>query len=318
VQYPLIASSKDGGNTWSYTLDSATATSVPADFNSGGSFNSVSCSGQTCVAAGSYSNGSSVQYPLIASSKDGGNTWSYTLDSVTATSVPANFNNGGNFNNVSCSGLACIAAGAYSNNAGVQYPLIASSKDGGNTWTYTLDNATATSVPADFNNSGNFNSASCGGQVCVAAGSYSNNTGVQVEYPLIASSQDGGNTWSYTLDSTTATSVPADFNPNSSSGQFNSASCTGLACIAAGSYSNGSSVQYPLIASSKDGGNTWTYTLNSANVPVDFLNQGTFTSTSTSSSMSSLLPDSLAFLNDQHNALEERLVIATKNNKKQF
>ncbi|MFI4918957.1 MAG: hypothetical protein ACHP65_05320, partial [Legionellales bacterium] len=202
--YPLLATS-NGSGLWTYTIDSYT-TILPDDYVTGIPynqtgrlvFNSASCSGQTCLAVGAYSNSSSfsrVQYPLIASSKDGGNTWIYTLDSATATSVPANFNNGGNFKSASCSGQTCVTAGFYSNGSGfsgVQYPLIASSQDGGNTWSYTLDSATATSVPADFNGDGNFNNVSCSGQTCVTAGFYSNGSGFSgVQYPLIASSQDG-------------------------------------------------------------------------------------------------------------------------------
>jgi hypothetical protein len=75
--YPLLAKSMDGGVSWSYAIDSLTPT-LPNGTTSG-HFTSANCSGQTCLAAGQYSNDSKV-YPLLALSTDGGASWSYRID----------------------------------------------------------------------------------------------------------------------------------------------------------------------------------------------------------------------------------------------
>ncbi|MFI4919063.1 MAG: sialidase family protein [Legionellales bacterium] len=284
AQYPLIATSQDGGNTWGYTLDSSSTPSVPTDFSTVGAFTGASCTGQACVAVGSYYNGT-VYYPLVATSKDNGNTWIFTVDSY-KTALPVDYVSGAGgmssvFTSVSCSGQTCVAAGAYSNTgANNTYPLIATSNDSGNTWTYTVDSATT--LPSDYvtgsqgKGSAVFTSVSCTGQICVAAGSYSNGTAI---YPLVAMSKDSGNTWVFTVDSYT-TALPVDYVTGGGTGSyvFNSTSCTGLTCVAAGAYFNGTAI-YPLIVTSKDSGNTWSYTLDSSSspsVPVDFSTLGEF------------------------------------------
>ena len=114
------------------------------------------------VAAGSYQDTNETSYPLLATSSDSGASWVYTLDSATSPSVPSRFSNDGSFNGVSCRGLNCVAAGSYTSTNGIsqnpEYPLLATSSDGGVSWTYTLDSTTSPSVPSDYSNNARFNS----------------------------------------------------------------------------------------------------------------------------------------------------------------
>ena len=99
---------------------------------------------------------------MVASSADAGKTWTYTIDNQTSPSVPAGFTNSGYFNSANCNGFICVATGYYlggSNQPYIQYPLIASSTDGGASWKYTLDSAQPTR-PSDYYTAGVFYSAS--------------------------------------------------------------------------------------------------------------------------------------------------------------
>ena len=284
--YPLLVKSSDGGASWVSTLYSTIPT-PPTGYGSSGIFHSVSCSGLNCVAAGSYNDLSEVTYPLIATSADGGATWSYTLDAET-TGLPEDYDSTGIFNSVSCSGVNCVAAGSYLNLGGVPYPLIATSADGGASWTYTLDSAMPT-LPSDFyaqagSTTSTLTSVSCSGLHCVAAGNYTSTNG-SVIYPLLATSNNGGASWVYSLDSTTSPSAPSNL---VGAGIFNSVRCVGVHCVAAGNYngtnSSSQNTLYPLLATSSDGGVSWVYTLDSTtptSVPSEDFGYGRFNSNET-------------------------------------
>lgn len=293
--YPLLVTSTNNGATWTYTLDSTTTPSVPADYLNNAVLSSISCFGTQCVAAGHYQSttAGNPTYPLLITSADSGVTWSYTLDSATSPSVPGAYDNGGAFSSVSCNGLICVAVGQYQNTAAGNpyYPMAAMSSDGGTTWSYSIDSTTTPAVPGDYVNNGIFNSVSCNNLYCVAAGQYQSSTSA---FPLLATSADGGTTWTYTLYSS---SVPADYLNN---GVFNSITCAGLNCIAAGQYqsTNPGHPTYPLLATSTDGGATWAYTLDSTtipSVPLDYYNSGTLYGDG-SNTLSTLLPNVLRAL----------------------
>ena len=133
-------------------------------------------------------------------------------------------------------------------------------------------------------------SLTCAPGSLIAAGQYSNGT---TNYPLLANSTNGGATWTYSITSSAPT-LPSDY---SNSGTFSGASCSGLNCVAAGGYSNGTTY-YPLLANSTNGGATWTYSITSSatTLPSDYINYGRFNGASVS--MFSLLPDSLRFVDD--------------------
>ena len=243
---PLILHSNDGGATWARNDDYPSI-----ELNDyAGRFSSVSCSGLVCVAVGD-----SDAVPLIANSQDGGATWTLRFHKNNpSTKLPDDFE-GGSFNSVSCSGLACVAVGTYGQRAGGSFgrPLAATSDDGGSTWIFSIDSSTP-ALPVDSAVT-ILKDASCSGLKCVAAGFYLHNMGSS---PLLAQSQDGGKSWVYAVKQDVPT-FPANFK----SGGFDSVSCSGNTCIAAGNYEDQTD-GYPLVAASKDGGVTWEYTLNNS------------------------------------------------------
>lgn len=313
---PLLGNSTDGGMTWTYSINSQTP-SLPADFVNG-NLQSISCSGEHCIVAGTYNNGTADR-PLMASSADSGATWNYVIDSSTSAALPSGLSFA-YLKNASCSAGHCIAVGGYqastytqylvkSNDAGVTWtlgvdydtpalptgfiygffeggscsgqnciaagaamfsptfqgrPLLLSSTDAGVTWAYTVFGDSSV-FPSNIVR-GQFNSASCSGQYCIAAGVY--NIGGAHDLPFLIGSSDGGVSWTSKIYSGSPTE-PTNF----SYGSFISTSCAGQHCVAAGSYNNGGAQDLPLVASSADGGATWTYTLNSTTPtpPSDFV-----------------------------------------------
>lgn len=294
--YPLLANSIDGGTTWAYRIDGTATppggpgntTLLPADYVNAGVFNSVSCNGYNCIAAGVYAtnyNGSQT-YPLLSYSINGGTTWAYVIDSTPA-SLPADYTNGGVFSSTSCANQNCVAAGQYSNST-TQFPMLAYSANGGISWRYAI-NSTPNTLPVDYVSGGIFNSVTCSQLNCVAGGQYLNN---ETTFPLLAHSTDGGMNWSYSINSSPAT-LPADY---VNGGVFKTTSCKGLNCLAAGQYYNGVAT-YPLLAYSQNGGTTWSYGIDRIHpaLPADYVDAGTFNSVSVGI-ISAYLPESLRVL----------------------
>ena len=206
---PLLAKSKDGGKTWSYSADilSDLETKIGHGYL-GGIFNAASCSGSgakaICIASGSYFR-KSRSIPLIAISKDAGDSWTFPdfIYTKLKSVVDADFV-GGNFDGASCIGKGkktiCLASGQYCDKAKACFPLMALSTNGGKTWSYppsVFSNLSAVIDPAF--NSGLLSDVNCSGtdnnNFCIAAGQYSNNQSGAI--PLIAMSTDSGNTWTY-------------------------------------------------------------------------------------------------------------------------
>lgn len=241
--------STDSGQTWVSTINRTTP-AVPVDYTGYGDVSYNSCSGQICIAGGSYNNNGN-RYPLMATSQDKGLTWSYTITSA-SPALPPDYSSDARIVYTSCSGQNCIAVGRNTV-AGQNFPLVASSNDGGLTWNYTI-NTTTPALPMGTTSAWLLN-GNCSGARCVIAG-YSNDA--MDSYPLLAASTNGGASWTYVIKGTSL-AFPPDY---VSSGTFMSANCSGLNCIAVGSYNN--PVQtFPLIATSNDGGSSWRYTLDS-------------------------------------------------------
>jgi hypothetical protein len=266
--FPLLAVGTQGGSQWSYAID-ATPASLPDQYGQFGGLTSVSCNASLCMAAGSYENTTPKEYPLLAVGTQGGTHWTYAIDDLGP--LPSDFNDGGNLNGVSCSEQVCIAAGSYSTlTPNLTYPLIARSAPPGSTPTYTLTSSGP--LPASFGGSYlNFAAASCDGQLCIAAGTYYALNGIQ--YPLLALSSDGGVNWSYPVDKN---NLPFHFDSN---GSLASASCSGQNCVAGGGYADVSFNFYPLLISSQDGGQTWSYRIDQSTAPLH-TNNGFFNAVS--------------------------------------
>ncbi|MCW8398946.1 hypothetical protein OQJ26_09105 [Legionella sp. PATHC038] len=274
TQYPMLANSQNGGTSWTYVIDKSKT--LPSGYTGSGIFNGVSCSGLHCVAGGQYVD-SSIKYPLLAYSQNGGASWTYVIDK--SKTLPTGYTGSGIFYGVSCSGLTCVAGGQYSDGLAI-YPLLASSQDGGATWTYTIEKGK--NLPAGFADGGLFFTVNCSGLNCVAGGQYSDGS---ILYPLLASSLDGGTTWTYTIAKNK--NLPSGF---TDIGTFLRVHCSGSRCIASGLYF-GNSIQYPLVANSQDGGATWIYSIDaSKTLPLDFSTGGFINS----GVVSSLFPESVA------------------------
>lgn len=179
---PLLAYSKDRGLTWRYA-----AMTLPSN-NFWTFASNVSCSGPNCVVVANS--------PLLASSSDGGSTWRYPISRSTPTlpngCLPGEFTLAA----TSCSEQSCVAVGRCTTPNGFA-PLIAQSKNGGASWIYT--NATTTLSLLSPNQFLQLSTVYCKGLICTATGSYLPNANGRI-LPLIATSNDGGITWHYTLN----------------------------------------------------------------------------------------------------------------------
>jgi len=262
LTYPSLAVGTAGGKNWSYSLDEVKGT-MPFDFLNKGVFNDVNCSGDTCVAGGSYESTDGNFYPMLAVSSNGGVNWSYSVERGTGTPsdfVPNNSVESVAFTSVTCSSTSyCIAVGYYQGSTGgdKQDIMIATTTNGGTNWTYEVSGVSG--LPPGFQ-FGVLNSVACTGSgvtaVCVTGGYY-NFAGEQF-FPLLALSTDGGTIWTYQI---TEANPPVNMG---TSGIFNSVSCSGATtsavCAAAGFYDvAGTFAQYSLLALSTNGGTVWTY-----------------------------------------------------------
>jgi uncharacterized repeat protein (TIGR02543 family) len=210
------------------------STATPATFASGvqntapnDSFNAVSCSGTTCVAAGQFKDAAGNNEAMTETSSNGGATWSNAQPATFATGVqntaPNDF-----FSAVSCSGTTCVAAGGFYHGAGNE-AMTATSSDGGATWSNAQPATFASGV---LNTAPNtyFIAVSCSGTTCVAAGELKDAAGNYEA--MTATSSDGGATWSNAQPATFASGVqntaPFDY--------FYAVSCSGTTCVAAGQF----------------------------------------------------------------------------------
>lgn len=290
VRPMLVVRNQSTSNLWVYPEDVTTPQFTPTAANPvvypfvSGEFLSTNCSGNTCIATGSYDDGM-VHRPLLAVSHDAGNNWDYPNsipDPVGLTTYP--FNRSGTLNSGSCSGNTCIAVGLYDDGLYNQ-SMLAVSQDSGSTWNY-VDSVT-TSVNSNYSN---LLATSCSGNVCIASGYYIDG---MKPYMFLVSSQDSGTTW--TFQSSLATNK----------GSLTSASCLANYCIAAGNYELGV-VTRPIVVFSVDSGLTWNIP-ESVKIPQfspalvnpehDFYRNGAFNGAGTASGSNSLLPDSLKFIN---------------------
>ncbi|WP_058447665.1 WD40/YVTN/BNR-like repeat-containing protein [Legionella feeleii] len=243
----LILVSNSSGESWF-----AANPVLPADFLNLASLNSATCTGTTCVAAGTYMNVLNIQLPLLLVSHNSGASWV----SVTPTLSPT-FSDLGTINSVTCEGTVCIATGFFFDTLFQGLPLILVSNDLGNSWNFVTP-----SLPGDFSNFGFFNAVACTGSVCNGAGNY--NDGV-VTQPLFFHSTDTGATWS----SVNATTLPPNFSDIAS---LRSITCIASNCIAAGDYADAGSIFFPMLFVSSNQGASWTSF--GLTVPADFADSG--------------------------------------------
>ena len=151
---------------------------------------------------------------------------------------------------VSCSGLTCVAAGAFVGTGINEFAMTDTSSDGGLTWDVAQPATFAAGVQ-DTNAQTTFTSISCSGSTCVAAGQY-----LASDYALVAmteTSTDAGLTW--------ATPQPVSFASGvqyaSPYADFNAVSCSGSTCVAAGEFQDVSGSVEAMTQTTNDSGATW-------------------------------------------------------------
>lgn len=302
---PLLVQSQNSGNSWDYPGSITDPVLAPDTYDNYGNFTSVSCTGTTCVAVGSYESPGLIRRPLLAVTNDSGSNWSYD-NSVTTPifTAPATypFVGLGIFNAVSCISTTCVAGGYY-NDGVAQRPLLAVSQDLGNTWVFPFSITAPDFIPGNpfpYNNNGTINSVSCTSSICIAVGTYFDAGNVQ--RPLLAQSLDSGSTWEYPASITNPSFVPFDYFSFDNNGQLYSAKCNEEICIASGTYFSSSlTTTTPLIVTSKDKGVTWEYPAVITDIYFEPNNNNAFSSDGVfygigASPNGAFLPDSLQFI----------------------
>lgn len=258
-QRPLLAISQNSGTTWSYPESIAAIVFTPNlhPFDNLAFLFGASCYDNMCIASGQYRSGG-VRRPLLAVSQDSGSNWIFP-GSITEPVFTDEFINGV-LSSASCSGSACIAVGKYVSTSGITRPLLALNQKPNTDWIYPEIITTPEFTPDNtypFNNNGLFNSASCEGSTCIAVGDYIDNDGNT--RPLLALSKNSGTDWTYPTSITESIFTPPNSYPYYTYASFNGASCNGSTCVAVGEYASSADDFHPLLAVSKDSGETWIF-----------------------------------------------------------
>ncbi len=290
--YPLLALSTRTSlwSTWRYPNQVTTPT--VANFSQG-ELADVTCTGDRCMAVGAYvATSSTTPLPLLALGTNLGSTWTYPgdiTDPNSSSTPPSPQFSSGRLNSITCYTNLCMAVGVYTDTSGGKRPLLALSTDLGNTWIYPnqiTDPTTSSMPPSPQFASGGLSRITCRDGTCMAAGAYTDTSGVQ--RPLLALSTDGGSTWTYPnqiTDPATSSTPPSPALGDSTQGSLTDVSCAESLCMAAGTYYP--STQNPLLAVSTDSAtwNIWSYPNqltdpNSNSNPIEppFTGYGLFTS----------------------------------------
>lgn len=275
AQLPLLALTNNKGSSWQYppVIFKNLKTVIDPDFVSGELFNSA-CTGSdnqsVCIAVGHFFKSDFNPNPLLALTQTAGNSWTYPpfIYSNLAAHIGHDYT-GATFRGASCTGenirARCVAVGFFNTSKGTALPLVALTKDGGQSWTYPPFFYTKLKTTVDPNvRRASFNSASCIDKnkqsICMIAGNYCTDKSCGHQFPLIAVSIDGGKTWHYPPSVFQNLSTRID--PNLTQAFFSDISCSGSQassfCVASGQYST-SSATFPLAAYSIDKGATWIY-----------------------------------------------------------
>lgn len=297
---PLLVQSSSFQSNWSY-IDMLGNNMLPTDFYKGW-FSDAFCTDTRCFAVGSYDNKKGYR-PLLSRQNPKTNQWR-SVEFVSPNALPQHFQEG-TLETISCDKIHCIAAGTYLDDFEARHPLLIESQDEGTTWKaakltqyndafvyasacnetqcfavgmhndpsspllmqHNFDGtwaAAAFELPSDYE-SGWFNDVDCNSHFCIAVGTYYNG---KEHNPLLVFSQDSGAHWA----------LQAPYLPfgESMDGQYTSASCNTLGCLASG-YSTSYNGIYPLITVSHNLGTTWEYPASAqVSVPQAELGNGFF------------------------------------------
>jgi len=270
----LIMGNTNCGTGISWCAVSASEIEMPDDSSDGtpSQLSAISCNGVAdCIAAGYYTNMSSVLFPLILTNTGScGETWCAVQSEDIFVPSDAEGENAP-VQTIDCDYAApsfCIAAGEYvSNISGATLPLILNSVDGGDTW----DGVSQAQIqqPADFAVVGLISSVYCNSANCTMVGYYLNESSSQYPYILYNCSSTP-----YTWCQPTNITLPPDYAGNFGAGGLYAVNCAAengadIICTGIGSYYNDSvGDTLPLMLNSTDSSQDWSpgsYTL-----PTDY------------------------------------------------
>ena len=203
--WPLLAVSQDKGTTWRYPSEINQAALVPY-LTQGTLDGGSTCSRDVCVATGSYYD-KTTERPLLVFSNDRGTTWSVPPELINEQST---FPIKGQFHDVSCDGMTCVAVGEYFVEE-ASYPLLAVTNDAGISWRYKKETSLV-DLPTSFEG-GALQGVHCHDEFCIASGSYeSRELQDLITLPLLVISRDNGITWSYSSSVLSKEVLPYSFN----------------------------------------------------------------------------------------------------------
>jgi hypothetical protein len=264
--------SQDAGNSWNTCISALTP--LPALYVSGNLLAS-SCSGATCIAAGSYTDTAPGNIdPLIIRTINSGTNYTVAVDSTSAA-IPGDSNGDVALLTATCNSSLCLSAGDYATtNVIVQSPILLQSVGGG-AWTAAIASATPT-PPTDFSGTGILAASACTPTTrCVAAGSYFSSSAPTItEAPYGAETTNTGAAWNYVI---TSADIPADYSGPGGGETLTAAACGSNLCIMAGTYDSTSEGGLtPVVYQSTIGGpGNWTIAVSALVGPIVPTNIGT-------------------------------------------
>lgn len=252
---PFVGVSQDHGASWTFPpLDALSKTR-------GNHFSSVHCQGDICAISGSHDNRKT---PFLLISHDAGQSWH-------VGKVPPLPDLGPDVDDVSirkinCSDSWCTAVGIFytASQYYSPYPAVIISKDKGETWSYP--SALFSLVPKEVSET-LFNDVSCHDDVCMAVGGFVPKSDTCVTIPLVVSSTDKGETWTY--QPIRPSNISSNILKNCDNNGLYNISCDENGCIAAGSHQS-----VPLLAVTHDKGKTWFYPFDKNVLPSHFSHGG--------------------------------------------
>jgi len=250
---PLIITSHDRGTSWTVIkniVDLPESTTYKFI-----SLEDVSCTAQSCVAAGHYypkNVDPKVMRPVFISSQDGGQSWSFVDNINGYDNQKRAF-----INQLTCTKDNCLAVGINGTLIGTHTPLmLIGGGDSNLPWSVVK-------LPELKNTEQGFlSSVTCVNKNCIAVGYLTDSNDKKVS-PLLLFSDDQGQHWQVS---------EAIFGyPSTPIAATDYVSCTNNLCVATGrNYITGSGkICDPFIIVSKDYGHTWSYVNNITGLPKE-------------------------------------------------
>ncbi len=214
-QASILNNNHDG--SWSFQ-------SAPWGAPLSGSLHELNCKGSTCIATATnvttYDGRYAISPPLFLMSSDYGKNW-YVNKNISG--LPEMI--GGHASSISCTDKMCVAGGSYEDR-GIRYvPMLLTSYDHGQSWSYVHNLPLPVSMPNTAE--GYLSAVECTGGICITGGSYLP-SGIEQKLMLFRS-ENNGQSWLLTK---AITGLPA----NMSKIHLKYIKCNNNACVATGWY----------------------------------------------------------------------------------